>query len=106
MENNTSFYDAFTGHEAPPQPELEYKHANRQDLHKPYESEFSNKCEDAPTGAEKTTSAATEYWRFFTGQQTKCPIAMGINGSFDRNTSDFKGDKARYIQLYSERLNA
>ena len=100
-----SFYSQFVGNEVPTVAQdatVETPFANRQDLREPYNGEFESKCKTATTGLEKKTSAATQYWLLFTGQQTNCIVAMGLNSSFDRNTSDYAGDKARYIEQYNK----
>jgi len=100
-----SFYSQFDGFEAP---QTQTPHANRQDMHKPYDNgTFSQKAKDAMTESEPKTCANVSWWRWFTRQQDNNVIALKINRGFNRNNlcgDNYAQEKARYISEYNNEL--
>jgi hypothetical protein len=98
-------YEAPVQSTAPKKAAVETPHANRQDLSKPYSSEFKSKCESAPAGQDKKTSAENEWWLFFTRQNTVSDTAMKVNKGFNRaalNGDNYSLERDRYIKSYGE----
>lgn len=116
MTDTASFYDQFSGNDAPvyevskkpftPRKE-ETPHANRQNLSEPYkQAEFKAKCDNAPTDRAPTTHAITHWWRFFSRQQDNSPIAFQVNSEMNRNNvMDYKQSKQQYIDRYNQLLS-
>ena len=109
----SSLYD-FVGdsYEAPliPQkPIRDTPHANRQDLSEPYVGRHEeSKQSKSSSGTTEKTSAAVEFWKFFTRQITSNCTAQSVNRSFTRNeiTGDnFQQQKEKYTRLYNEQVN-
>jgi len=104
----SGFYDNLGGYEAKPLEEVATPHANRQNLSQPYNGrDIQDKVDKSVTESEQKSSAKNEFWLFFTRQQTKNVVAVGINHQFDRNS--FNGDnyteqRQRYIDLYNKTI--
>ena len=97
-------YD-FAGDYSAPVQEVATPHANRQNLSQPYNGrDIQDKFESSVTEPEKTTSGMHEFWLWFTRQQTKNVVAMGINHHFDRNSlngDNYNSERQRYIERYN-----
>ena len=104
----SGFYDNLGGYEAKPLEQVATPHANRQNLSQPYNGrDIQDKVNKASTGDEPKSSGMHEWWLFFTRQQTKNVIAMGINHKFNRNElsgDNFESERQRYIDLYNTTL--
>ena len=102
---NDSFYSQFSDYESKPLEEVATPHANRQNLSQPYNGrDIQEKANNASTGGEPKSNGVHEFWLFFTRQQTKNVLAMGINHQFDRNSlsgDNYDSERQRYIDLYN-----
>ena len=83
--------------------EQEFKHANRQDLSKPY-SHTERREEEVEQSARLTpkNSAECEWWRWYTNQQTNCEVAQDFNRQFKKPVADYAEEKARYITEFNK----
>lgn len=106
MNDSTSFYDQFSGHEAPQKKERrENWQANRDDTTKPYTNNMPGHVKEAMVIDQKDFSYY-EFDNMIFHRNPRDDFGRRVNEKFGKLEKgfDFDIEKARYIKLYRKMM--